>query len=197
MSGKALVWLFYATGIWTILGSSACKNNQRFQGHDQERPPQPEPVVYTQPASSHSVQPTITPIPQPNITPPAANSTVTRQGSFIAWAEPERPRRYQNYYLNILINLPDVLANYSEQDLDGQIIGTDGYIQGFGRSNGVRNPLFAPPPIGGWPKEFLVNGNQAILKLQVPGAAIPATLDTIEIFSTLLNERQSLSVRFP
>lgn len=112
----------------------------------------------------------------PNPAPPRA----VREGSFSVWTEPAAPQAGEPYRIIIQIRLPDGLDRYSVQDLQGVVIGSDGY----------RKPI--PGHLTG-----LLPVEAGYARLVVPiVSADEHVRDTVLIRSRRLKESQKLLIAF-
>jgi len=103
-----------------------------------------------------------------------------REGSFSVWTDPPHPKPGESYRLIIQVKLPPHVNSYSVTDLQGVVVGSDGYRK----------------PIPGFMKGDLpiVNG---YVRLAVPiVSADKKVCDTVFIRSKLLRETQKLLVEF-
>ena len=112
---------------------------------------------------------------------------VVRAGSFTAWTIPPDPRPRQDYFIVILVDLPDHLRlrKYPKRDLYGTVRGTDGYHQQL-PSNDVRGRRGFLP----------IRNGKAQIVVKVPGAKVKLVKDRIRVGSRLLNETQDLELVF-
>jgi len=108
------------------------------------------------------------------------------KGSFRVWTIPADPAPMEAYAIYIDVKLPSNTVNYSRQDLSGQVVGTDGYVQTIGRDAGLWGEKF---------QRFESFQGHATLIISVPGA-VNLVKDTINIHSTLLNESQNIEIVF-
>lgn len=111
---------------------------------------------------------------------------VVVKGSFRAWTVPADPEPFTAYEIFIDIKLPSNAANYTQSDLSGSVVGTDGYSQPIGRD---------ALAIGFHGQRFEAQNGRATLILSVPGA-LNQVKDTINIKSDLLNETQAIEIVF-
>lgn len=103
-----------------------------------------------------------------------------REGSFSVWTDPPHPKPGESYRLIIQVKLPPNVKRYSITDLQGVVVGSDGYRK----------------PIPGFMKGDLpiVDG---YVRLAVPiVSADKKVCDTVFIRSKLLRETQKLMVEF-
>lgn len=102
------------------------------------------------------------------------------QGSFSVWTEPEYPDPGEPYRIIVQIQLPPKTTNYHLRDLNGVVVGSDGY----------RKPIPGPNP-----KPLpVVDG---CVRLVIPiVSADEKVRDTIFIRSKLLKETQKLLIEF-
>ena len=108
-----------------------------------------------------------------------------RKGSFTVWADPAIPEQGQGYAIHVVVKLPGNFSNYSAADLSGTLDGSDGYDLTINSpdNEGDQTLLFEP------------GSGTAELILEVPGGAT-GIADTLVVRSHLLNESQSISVKF-
>ncbi|MEZ6132115.1 MAG: hypothetical protein R3C59_25930 [Planctomycetaceae bacterium] len=103
-----------------------------------------------------------------------------REGSFSVWTEPANPRPGEPYRIIIQVRLPEHIKTYSVTDLQGVVVGSDGY----------RKPI--PGFMQG--KLPIVDG---YARLAVPiVSADKQVRDTVYIRSKLLKETQKLLIEF-
>lgn len=105
------------------------------------------------------------------------------KGSFSAWTDPEDPAPRENYFIHILMRLPERLANLKEfpaNDLSGVVRGTDDYVQKISFRSGER---------------FVIQGGAVQIKIFVPGGE-RRVRDRITVRSTRLKERQTIDLEF-
>ncbi|MEZ6122736.1 MAG: hypothetical protein R3C49_06105 [Planctomycetaceae bacterium] len=106
--------------------------------------------------------------------------TAVCEGSFSVWAEPSNPRPGEAYRIIIQIRLPDGLNEYKVSDLEGVVVGSDGY----------RKPV--PGHLQG--ELPIVDG---YARLAVPIVSGDKRVrDTVYIRSRLLKETQKLEIDF-
>ena len=117
-----------------------------------------------------------TPLERMNPSPPQA----VHEGSFSVWTEPANPRPGEPYKIIIQVRLPEKIQTYSISDLQGVVVGSDGYrkpIPGF-----MQGDL---PIVDGY------------ARLAVPiVSADKKVCDTVFIRSALLRETQKLQIEF-
>ncbi len=114
--------------------------------------------------------------PAPSPAPPHAMMA----GSFSVWAEPENPAPDEPYRIIVQIRMPEGTRHYNLSDLDGVVIGSDGYRK----------------PIPGMRRATLpvVNG---FVRYEVPIVSADEMVeDIIFVRSRMLREAQRLHVRF-
>lgn len=102
------------------------------------------------------------------------------KGSFAVWTEPTHPKAGEPYRIIVQIRLPEKVKRYSTADLEGLVIGTDGYRK----------------QIPGTVRAFLpiLDGQ---VRLEVPIVSADHNVnDTIMIRSRMLREAQRLTLRF-
>ncbi|RYZ57754.1 MAG: hypothetical protein EOP07_09040 [Proteobacteria bacterium] len=104
-----------------------------------------------------------------------------KKGSFTVWTVPKDPIPFVDYSIYIRVSLPTNTTNYSINDLEGYLIGTDEYEQAFGR--------------GYKPASFETDLDSALVQIRVPGS-FNQVRDTIQVKSTLLNEEQDIEIVF-
>ena len=117
--------------------------------------------------------------PKPRAANPAPAMAVSK-GSFSVWTEPTQPTAGEPYRIIIQVCLPDGVVKYNIADLEGVVVGSDGYRK----------------PIAGFLRGFLpVEGGYA--RLIVPIVRADAKVkDTVYIRSKLLKEAQQLLIEF-
>lgn len=110
---------------------------------------------------------------------PAPPDAVT-QGSFSVWAEPRSPKIGEPYRIFVQIRLPDDVTEYDWSDLQGMIVGSDGY----------RKPI---PPV----RQGSIAVQNGFVRFSVAVvSADQAVNDTIYVRSKLLKETQELRLQF-
>ena len=107
-------------------------------------------------------------------------ATATRQGSFSVWTEPANPRPGDPYRIIIQVRLPEHTKKYLVTDLEGVVVGSDGY----------RNPV--PGFVTG---ELPIVDGYARLAVPIVSAD-KKVRDTVFIRSRLLRETQKLMIDF-
>ena len=110
---------------------------------------------------------------------PVPSHAVT-SGSFSVWAEPANPEPGEPYKIVIQIRIPDGVEKYSVSDLEGVVVGSDGYqklIPGAARG-------FLPIQQGRVRMEVHVISADQMVE------------DTVFVKSRLLREAQRLQIRF-
>ena len=111
--------------------------------------------------------------------PPTPEGSVS-QGSFSVWTEPEYPDPGEPYRIIVQIQLPPNTTSYHLRDLNGVVVGSDGYRKP------IPGPNQGPLPI--------VDG---CVRLVIPiVSADEKVSDTIFIRSKLLKETQKLLIKF-
>ncbi len=101
-------------------------------------------------------------------------------GSFAVWTEPENPDPGEPYRIVIQIRLPDGTEKYSVADLEGVVVGSDGYQK------------LIPGPLRGF-----LPVQDGIVKLEVHIVSADKNVqDTVFIRSKLLREAQRLRIQF-
>lgn len=109
-----------------------------------------------------------------------APAVATRQGSFSVWTEPANPRPGDPYRIIIQVRLPEKTKKYLVTDLEGVVVGSDGYRKPI--------PGFATGELP------IVDG---YARLAVPiVSADKKVRDTVFIRSRLLRETQKLLIEF-
>lgn len=117
------------------------------------------------------------PMRSPHVMTPA---NAVSEGSFSVWTEPAYPVAGEPYRIVIQIRLPDDLRNYNVQDLEGVVVGSDGYRKPI--PGAIRGDL----PI-----------DDGYVRLVVPiVSADEKVCDTVLIRSRQLKESQKLVLRF-
>ena len=110
---------------------------------------------------------------------PAPASAIS-EGSFSVWTEPTYPVAGVPYRIIIQVCLPDGIQRYNIADLEGVVVGSDGYRK----------------PIPGSLRGFLPVEN-GYGRLIIPIVSADATVkDTVYIRSKLLKEAQKLLIEF-
>lgn len=111
--------------------------------------------------------------------PPTPTSAVSA-GSFSVWTEPSLPKADEPYRIIIQIRLPEGVTKYSTSDLQGFVVGSDGYRKPIPGSNIM--PLAV---------------EDGYVRFVVPiVSADKQVRDTIMIRSRLLKESQELLLEF-
>ena len=101
-------------------------------------------------------------------------------GSFVVWTEPENPDPGEPYRIVIQIRLPAGTERYSVTDLEGVVVGSDGYQK------------LIPGPLRGF-----LPVQDGIVKLEVHIVSADKNVqDTVVIRSKLLREAQRLKIQF-
>jgi len=101
-------------------------------------------------------------------------------GSFSVWTEPDNPDPGEPYRIIVQIRLPDGTERYSVADLEGVVVGSDGYQK----------------LIPGNMRGFLpVHEGQARFEVHIVSAD-ENVLDTVFVRSKVLREAQKLQLRF-
>ncbi|MBL8819734.1 MAG: hypothetical protein JNL58_27160 [Planctomyces sp.] len=101
-------------------------------------------------------------------------------GSFSVWTVPANPKRWEPYTIIIQIRLPDNIREYPLTDLEGIVVGSDGY----------RKPI----PGGRQGRLPVLDG---FVRLEVPIVSADARVqDTIYVKSRMLAEAQRLQIQF-
>ena len=101
-------------------------------------------------------------------------------GSFSVWTEPENPDPGEPYKIVVQIRVPDDTDRYSVADLDGVVVGSDGYQKMI--PGNVRGFL----PVENGHVRFEVHIVSADENVQ----------DTVFVRSKVLREAQKLQLRF-
>lgn len=103
-----------------------------------------------------------------------------RKGSFSVWTEPSSPQAGEPYRIIIQVCLPDGMKKYNVADLQGVVVGSDGYRK----------------PIPGYLRGFLpIEDGYARLIVPIV-TADEKVQDTIFIRSRILKETQKLLLEF-
>ena len=114
-------------------------------------------------------------------------SGAVSKGSFTAWTNPKDPAPGEKYLIIIQIKLPPKLKRYPLKDLEGKVVGTDGYEREI-----PDDEIEKKYPTGYLP----VKGNQTQLVVGIPGGA-RLVKDRIHIKSLkILKEQQILEIEF-
>lgn len=139
-------------------------------------------------SDSPSIQTDKTPPTDSEVTPPhqvrqmplIVPEDAVSEGSFSVWTEPSQPIAGKPYRIVIQVRLPDGLKKYDVSDLQGMVVGSDGY----------RKPV--PGSVrGGLPID------SGYARLVVPIVSADAQVrDTVFIRSKLLRESQKLVLQF-
>lgn len=112
--------------------------------------------------------------------PPATPPGSVSEGSFSVWTEPEYPNPGEPYRIIVQIQLPPKTKSYHLRDINGVVVGSDGYRKPIPGAN--QGPL----PI--------VDG---CVRLVIPIVSADENVkDTIFIRSKLLKETQKLLIEF-
>jgi len=117
--------------------------------------------------------------PSPPPVSPAPVHAVTA-GSFSVWTEPANPVPDEPYRIVVLIRMPDERKQYNLRDLQGVVIGSDGYRK----------------PIPGYRHDNLpvING---YVRYEIPIVSAERLVeDVVFVRSRMLREAQRLHVRF-
>lgn len=123
---------------------------------------------------------TTQPVAVPEMASPMTPRSAVTAGSFSVWTEPENPRPDEPYRIIIQIRLPQGTKVYPLTDLQGVVVGSDGYRKHIpGINRGVL-------PIEGGFVRYVVPVVSADRKVE----------DTILIRSKMLKEAQRLQIRF-
>lgn len=149
--------------------------------------------------------------------PPVRGEPGNRQtrGSFTVWTEPEAPAANQPYFIYIEMRVPRNVRRLNITDLSGTISGTDNYLaeipsgKGYTVASPGRQTATADSRVQGYRPATddyvqifggrgLIETEDGIarIRVQVPGARMPAIRDTIRIRSKLLREEQTLEIEF-
>jgi hypothetical protein len=118
--------------------------------------------------------------PVPAMQPVNVPAHAVTSGSFSVWAEPANPEPGEPYKIVIQIRIPDGTEKYSMSDLEGVVVGSDGYqklIPGAARG-------FLPIREGRVRMEVHVISEDQMVE------------DTVFVKSRLLREAQRLQIRF-
>ncbi len=101
-------------------------------------------------------------------------------GSFSVWTEPENPDPGEPYKIIVQIRLPDGTERYSVTDLEGVVVGSDGYQK------------LIPGNLRGF---LPVHEGQARFEIHIVSAD-KNVQDTVFVRSKVLREAQKLQLRF-
>ena len=101
-------------------------------------------------------------------------------GSFSVWTEPDNPDPGEPYKIVVQIRLPDGMKRYSVTDLEGVVVGSDGYQK------------LIPGNVRGF---LPVHEGQARFEVHIVSAD-ENVLDTVFVRSKVLREAQKLQLRF-
>ena len=101
-------------------------------------------------------------------------------GSFSVWTEPDNPDPGEPYRIIVQIRLPDGMERYSVTDLEGVVVGSDGYQK------------LIPGNLRGF---LPVHEGQARFEVHIVSAD-ENVLDTVFVRSKVLREAQKLQLRF-
>ena len=101
-------------------------------------------------------------------------------GSFSVWTEPDNPDPGEPYKIIVQIRLPDGTERYSVADLEGVVVGSDGYQK------------LIPGNLRGF---LPVHNGQARFEVHIVSAD-ENVLDTVFVRSKVLREAQKLQLRF-
>ncbi len=111
---------------------------------------------------------------------PAVPASAVSAGSFSVWTEPENPEPGEPYRIVIQVRIPKETVEYNVSDLEGVVVGIDGY----------RKPI--PGSVrGGLP----IRSGHVRLTIHIVSADQEVE-DTIFIRSKMLREAQKLTIRF-
>ncbi len=111
-----------------------------------------------------------------NPAPPSAVS----EGSFSVWTEPSTPKAGEPYRIIIQVRLPKNIQRYDLSDLQGVVVGSDGYRKPIPGSTRGALPI-----------------NNGYARFVVPIVSADATVrDTVFIRSRTLKETQKLVLQF-
>ncbi len=101
-------------------------------------------------------------------------------GNFSVWTEPNNPQPGEPYKIMVQIQLPEGTERYSVSDLDGVVVGSDGYQKQI------------PGPVRGY---LPVTDN--CVRVEVPIVSADENVqDTVFVRSKLLREAQRLRITF-
>lgn len=112
----------------------------------------------------------------------AIPSQAITKGSFTVWTVPEDPQPGQQYVIMIQVKLKTAVRRYPRSDLNGNVVGTDGYRDYFG---GPTEPGFLP----------VTDDAVQVQACVVPGAAV-LVKDVITVESKILKEKQVIEIVF-
>lgn len=168
----------------------ACKSNNFSSGNQ-------TPARMVTPAPTPTIPGVIPPpVVYPTIGPvimPAPPGAIT-QGNFTVWAVPPNPHPWEDYQINIRVQLPANTQGYTINDLSGNVLGTDGWVQNIRESWTSGIPMPTPAQFQ-WPIPGANGTTMAMISMMVPGAAAQVQ-DTISVSSVLLNQSQQIHLTF-
>jgi hypothetical protein len=121
--------------------------------------------------------------PSPASTPKPPNPApwyAVTAGSFSVWTEPANPAPDEPYRIVVQIKMPDGTTRYNLRDLDGVVIGSDGYRK----------------PIPGFQRSILPVTN-GYVRYEIPVVSGDAMVeDIVFVRSRMLREAQRLRIQF-
>lgn len=112
--------------------------------------------------------------------PPATPVDAVTEGSFSVWTEPSQPLADKPYRIIIQVRLPENIRQYDLSDLEGVVVGSDGY----------RKPI--PGSLAG---SLPIDNGYARFVVPIVSADTEVR-DTVLIRSKLLKESQKLVLQF-
>lgn len=169
-----------------LLINTACSSESNLKGGVQSgkaetvKTADSTPVVTKTPATTPEKPVATTPAVEKEVVDEVPMEAI-KKGSFTVWTVPKDPIPFVDYSIYIRVSLPTNTTNYSINDLEGYLIGTDEYEQAFGR--------------GYKPASFETDLDSALVQIRVPGS-FNQVRDTIQVKSTLLNEEQDIEIVF-
>ncbi len=134
-------------------------------------------------------------------------SNAVRVGSFSAWTIPipqrfgekpeagASPRPGQSYHIVIQVRMPDDRSSYSITDLSGKVTGSDSYVQLIPAGAWVADEESGQLTRVGNRRRLRIADGVAQILIRVPGAQA-FVKDTITVKSRILDEEQTLELRF-
>ncbi|MCA9034955.1 MAG: hypothetical protein KDA91_07495 [Planctomycetaceae bacterium] len=112
--------------------------------------------------------------------PVSTPSAAVVVGSFAVWTEPENPRPGQAYRIIIQVRLPKGTQEYDLSDLEGVVIGSDGYRKPVPGSHSGKLPI-----------------SEDCVRFTVPVVAADVKVrDTVIVRSKMLKEMQQIVIEF-
>lgn len=124
----------------------------------------------------------------------AVPAGATIKGSFTIWSEPAKPLVGEAYKVFIRVKLPVDLSTYAKNDLSGQLVGSDKYVQSF---QGSQGSLDFPNSYGSAKQKFAFSPGSGYAELVLPivGSPHASVEDTLTVKSVLLGEAHKVVIR--